>query len=227
MFCDLDPDCDYCLIELRDNRSAILTIDGGGYHAVWPLVLLDRIEAETGLLSYELFDLVAGDSSGAITSGLLASKVPAAEILNFWLGNEGRKIFSVRNPVAGAFLDFLFLLGMNNMYFGVITFLSMLLPPVYSKRFLRPYLKDFYTNDTLKETVLNSGMGLFILSKDVESGNVLPAGCVPDPANPGEVLSNYNYETLLTRANIEGSGSPPGAAQPLGHLCGWRRRYLW
>jgi len=51
----------------------ILAIDGGGIRGVIPAVLLAEIEKRTGQPISELFDLIAGTSTGGIPALLLAA----------------------------------------------------------------------------------------------------------------------------------------------------------
>ncbi len=84
----------------------ILSIDGGGIRGIIPAVLLEQIEYGTGLQIAELFDFIAGTSSGAITA--LALNVPeksndekttpryrADDIIDLYF-QEGPKIFAKR-----------------------------------------------------------------------------------------------------------------------------------
>lgn len=49
-----------------DGTTRILSIDGGGIRGVIPAVVLEAIEERAGRPAYELFDLVAGTSTGAL-----------------------------------------------------------------------------------------------------------------------------------------------------------------
>ncbi|MBA3741050.1 MAG: patatin-like phospholipase family protein, partial [Chloroflexi bacterium] len=44
----------------------ILTIDGGGVRGIIPAVLLAELERQTGRLTRDGFDFVAGTSTGAV-----------------------------------------------------------------------------------------------------------------------------------------------------------------
>jgi patatin-like phospholipase/acyl hydrolase len=78
----------------------ILSIDGGGIRGVIPATLLDYIEHKTGRPVCELFDLIAGTSTGGILA--LALTMPgdpgkprwrAADLLGLY-ESEGTRIFS-------------------------------------------------------------------------------------------------------------------------------------
>lgn len=56
------------------SKFRILSIDGGGLRGIVPLMVLKRIEEESGKRIHELFDMVVGTSTGGIiVCGLLGS----------------------------------------------------------------------------------------------------------------------------------------------------------
>ncbi len=64
-----------------DNKKTILSIDGGGMRGMIPLKMLVYLEGQTGQPAYELFDMVAGTSTGAIIAAGLGLGMSAREIL--------------------------------------------------------------------------------------------------------------------------------------------------
>jgi patatin-like phospholipase/acyl hydrolase len=77
----------------------VLGIDGGGIRGIIPATVLARIESLTGKPVAELFDLVAGTSTGGVLALGLAKPGPAgkpaysaSEMLSFY-EKEGRRIF--------------------------------------------------------------------------------------------------------------------------------------
>ena len=52
--------------------KTILSIDGGGVRGVIPAMLLETIECKTGKPIHELFDLIAGTSTGGLLATYLA-----------------------------------------------------------------------------------------------------------------------------------------------------------
>ena len=64
-----------------DNKTALLSIDGGGMRGVIPLAMLIYLEEQTGKPAYELFDMVAGTSTGAIIAAGLGLGMTAKEIM--------------------------------------------------------------------------------------------------------------------------------------------------
>jgi patatin-like phospholipase/acyl hydrolase len=79
----------------------MLTIDGGGIRGIIPAMVLTEIEKRTNKPIYELFDLIAGTSTGGIlASGLTmpadnqqGAKYTAAQMVNIY-DNFGGEIFS-------------------------------------------------------------------------------------------------------------------------------------
>ena len=73
----------------------VLTIDGGGIRGLIPARVLEEIERRCGRPAGELFDLVAGTSTGAIIACALTKPQPlaAGRIARIYL-DEGPEIFS-------------------------------------------------------------------------------------------------------------------------------------
>src|ERR1700694_6220331 len=83
------------------NRPVkILAIDGDGIRGIIPAILLDRIESLTGRPIAQLFDLVAGTSTGGILAlGLTTPKAADAPLYTAqhfvdMYEREGSRIFS-------------------------------------------------------------------------------------------------------------------------------------
>jgi predicted acylesterase/phospholipase RssA len=80
----------------------ILAIDGGGIRGVIPAYILQQLEAQLSKQCFELFDVIAGTSTGGIIALGLTSPVyqaapgdplapyPASEILNFYMTDESQ-----------------------------------------------------------------------------------------------------------------------------------------
>ncbi|MBD3244331.1 MAG: hypothetical protein GF331_27315 [Chitinivibrionales bacterium] len=85
---------------MRQSRPRVLCLDAGGLRGVFSMQLLKALEQHAGRPAYELFDLIAGVSAGAViafASALL--HLPAHEIERLYL-QVSRSIFE-RGPVGG------------------------------------------------------------------------------------------------------------------------------
>jgi patatin-like phospholipase/acyl hydrolase len=89
----------------------VLSIDGGGIRGLIPTMLLDYIEKQTGRYTSDLFDLVAGTSSGGVVAlGLVYPGTPAqprysAEQLSKFFLDEGATIFQTQLGVLRQIVD--------------------------------------------------------------------------------------------------------------------------
>ena len=72
----------------------VLSIDGGGIRGIIPAVVLAELERRTGRRAAELFDFMAGTSTGGILACALAKPdpLPAAELVALY-EEEGPRIF--------------------------------------------------------------------------------------------------------------------------------------
>jgi uncharacterized protein len=72
----------------------VLSIDGGGIRGLIPALVLTAIEERSGKRIYELFDLIAGTSTGGILACALCAPdpLPAEELVGLY-EDEGPKIF--------------------------------------------------------------------------------------------------------------------------------------
>jgi uncharacterized protein len=72
----------------------LLSIDGGGIRGVIPAMVLEEIEGRTGRRVHELFDLIAGTSTGGIIACALTRPQPmtAADVVALYI-EEGPRIF--------------------------------------------------------------------------------------------------------------------------------------
>ena len=84
---------------------AILSLDGGGIRGIIPCTFLMEIEKRAGRPIAELFDLIAGTSTGGMLASGLATPGPdgkplktAAELLEVYMGPKGAKIFHKTQP---------------------------------------------------------------------------------------------------------------------------------
>jgi patatin-like phospholipase/acyl hydrolase len=98
--------------------KSILSIDGGGIRGIIPLACLVRLESRLGKSSHEIFDMVAGTSTGAIIAGGIALGIGARGLLALYK-DMARKAFT-RLPLWKVILN-----GGNHRYSN--TFISEIL----------------------------------------------------------------------------------------------------
>lgn len=68
----------------------ILSIDGGGIRGLIPAIWLQQLEEDAGKPLGEIFDLIAGTSTGAILAAGLSARIPAADLVEVYkkMGGE-------------------------------------------------------------------------------------------------------------------------------------------
>lgn len=126
----------------------ILSLDGGGIRGVMVANILADIEKVTGKKVFELFDVIAGTSTGGLIAILLTTPIEgnkqplmtAAEVENFYI-NEAGKIFKK---------DYLALGGLNG--------------PRYDAKTLEKVIEDLVDGRLFKESL----KPLVITSFDIE-----------------------------------------------------------
>jgi patatin-like phospholipase/acyl hydrolase len=60
----------------------VLAIDGGGIRGLIPALVLAEFEARSGRRAFELFDLIAGTSTGGIIAGAVCAPDPGRPTTN-------------------------------------------------------------------------------------------------------------------------------------------------
>ena len=72
----------------------VLSIDGGGIRGLIPALVLSELERRAGRRTFELFDLIAGTSTGGILACALCAPdpLPAIELVKLY-EEEGPEIF--------------------------------------------------------------------------------------------------------------------------------------
>lgn len=126
---------------------SILSIDGGGIRGIIPAIFLAEIEKKTGQPACELFDLIAGTSTGGLLAATLTlpdhsgkSKYSAKQICDLY-SKHGSSIFS-------------------RTLFRSVTSLGGLIRPAYSSRplelILKQYLGDARLDETLTEVLITA-----------------------------------------------------------------------
>ena len=172
-------------IDLKDR--VILALDGGGMRGILTIQLLKKIEEIAGIKCYELFDMVAGTSTGGIIAGLIVKGKSAAEIEKLYedLINE---VFHKR-PIGNRFIN----------------------PPQYSKKKYRERLKEITGNMSLEDACAEHNMDLMITSRDMAAAEETFFTCFKQKDG-----SWYGtYKDVLLRAVMESTMSAPTYFYPL------------
>ena len=116
------------------ERVRVLSIDGGGIRGIIPALVLAELERLAGRRTYELFDLIAGTSTGGILACALCAPDPMpAERLVGLYEDRGPDIF-------------------DRSLFQRIRSAEGLLDEKYDARSLDGVLHDFLSDKRLKET---------------------------------------------------------------------------
>src|SRR5215210_2814838 len=76
------------------ERVRVLSIDGGGIRGIIPALVLAELERRAGRRTFELFDLIAGTSTGGIVACAVCAPdpLPASELVKLY-EEEGPEIF--------------------------------------------------------------------------------------------------------------------------------------
>jgi patatin-like phospholipase/acyl hydrolase len=76
-----------------------LSINGGGIRGIIPASVLVALEQQTGKLTRDLFDYVAGTSTGALLAAGIAAGVPASELLTVYT-TRSKEVFTPTGVMA-------------------------------------------------------------------------------------------------------------------------------
>jgi predicted acylesterase/phospholipase RssA len=177
----------YNILKIDHSHRIIISLDGGGIRGILTLQLLKKIEEIAGIPCYELCDMVAGTSTGAIIAGLIASGKTAVEIEKLYI-QFVTKVFLKRSILASRFLN----------------------PPAYDKKNYRAALKSLLDNITLEQACLKTNTDILITSKDVTDNEETFFTCFE---NNGTITDTY--KDALLRSVMETTMSAPTYFHPL------------
>ena len=173
-------------IDVKDR--VILSLDGGGMRGILTIQLLKKIEEIAGIKCYELFDMIAGTSTGGIIAGLIVKGKSAGEIETLYeeLINE---VFHKR-PIGNRFVN----------------------PPQYSKKRYRERLKDIAGYKvTLEDACKEHDVDLMITSRDMAAAEETFFSCFKQK----DGTWYGTYKKVLLRAVMETTMSAPTYFYPL------------
>jgi uncharacterized protein len=126
------------------QKFRILSIDGGGLRGVVPIRILQAIESKTGKKIHQLFDMMAGTSTGGLIVSCLTLKNPSTgeplytlEQLSKMYTEEGGTIFPIRSKIG-----------------HIIEQAHNLLRPEFSADGMDKVLKMYISNQKIKDSLL-------------------------------------------------------------------------
>jgi patatin-like phospholipase/acyl hydrolase len=170
------------------NDRVILSLDGGGMRGILSIQLLKKLEEVAGIPCFELFDMVAGTSTGGIIAGLIVKGHTAAEIEDLY-DSLIKEVFHKR-PIGNRFIN----------------------PPQYSKKRYRELLKDIIGYDlTLEQACRIKDMDLMITSRDLSASE--ETFFTSFKQEDGSYWGTY--KDVLLRAVMESTMSAPTYFYPL------------
>lgn len=165
-----------------DNKKMILSVDGGGVRGIITIAMLAELEAKTGKTCAELFDMVAGTSTGAIIAAGIGLGMSAKELLE--------EVYRTRLPQAfqsqpkGIALYLRYLLGGLRNFYELRPFIDALGPFAKGKKvgdFNRPIVfmttRDIRTSKTYY--IVSKGPGAGRFTDWPVSGAVGASGAAP------------------------------------------------
>jgi uncharacterized protein len=173
-------------LNIPPNNRVILSIDGGGMRGIFTLQLLKKLEEIAGAPIYEWADMVAGTSTGAIISGLIASRKTALEIEQLYIQLVSR-VFRKRNRLANRFYN----------------------PPAFDKKDYRQLLKSVVGEKTLEQLCRENEIDMLFTAKDLAAGEETFFVAV----NNKGTIANI-YKDALLRGVLEATMSAPTYFSP-------------
>ncbi len=169
------------------QRRVILCLDGGGMRGILTIQLLKKLEEVAGIPCYELFDMVAGTSTGGIISGLITMGLTAAEIEKKYI-DLVTQVFD-KNFLGNRFIN----------------------PPAFSKEKYRGLLKGLVNDINLQNACMLHDLDLMITSQDMSASEETFFSCFKQ--DDGSYYGTY--KEVLLRSVMEATMSAPTYFYPL------------
>jgi hypothetical protein len=157
-------------LNIDPQRRAILCLDGGGMRGILTIQLLKALEATAGMPCYELFDMVAGTSTGAIIAGLIATGHNAAAIETMY-ENLVSQVFDKRT--------------LGNRFVN---------PPAFTKEKYRGLLKGIVKDQTIQQACASVDIDLMITSRDLAAAEETFFSCFKQ--DDGTWYGTYNRSAM-------------------------------
>ena len=174
-------------LNINADHRAILCLDGGGMRGILTIQLLKQLEITAGLPCYELFDMVAGTSTGGIIAGLIASGHTAFDIETMY-----------ENLVTEVF---------DHRFFGN----RFINPPAFTKEKYRELLLQIIGDVSLSEACSNTDIDLMITVQDMSAAEETFFSVFKQ--SDGSFYGTY--QDVLLRAVMEATMSAPTYFYPM------------
>jgi uncharacterized protein len=169
------------------NKRVILSLDGGGMRGILTVQLLKKLEEVAGIPCYELFDMVAGTSTGGIIAGLIVNGFTAHEIEEKYTRLVS-EVFDKR-VLGDRFVN----------------------PPKFSKSKYRKLLFKEFENITLAQSCAKHSIDLMITAHDMSASEETFFSCFKQKDD----TCHGTYKDVLLRAVMEATMSAPTYFNPL------------
>jgi len=174
-------------LAIDKTHRAILCLDGGGMRGILTIQLLKQLEVTAGIPCYQLFDMVAGTSTGGIIAGLILTGHTALQIEDMY-EKLVTQVFDQR------------LLG--NRFINA---------PAFTKEKYRQLLESIVHDTTLQQACEANDLDFMITSQDISAGEETFFSCFKQ--NDGSFYGTY--KDVLLRAVMEATMSAPTYFYPL------------
>ena len=174
-------------LHIDPSRRVILCLDGGGMRGILTIQLLKQLEETAGIPCYELFDMVAGTSTGAIIGGLVTMGHMAKDIETLYI-NLVTEVFDKKS--------------LGNRFVN---------PPAFSKEKYRERLKGIAADITVETACALHDIDLMITSQDISATEETFFSCFKQ--DDGSYYGTY--KDVLLRAVMEATMSAPTYFYPL------------
>ena len=175
-------------LDIAQADRVILSLDGGGMRGILTIQLLKKLEEVAGIKCFELFDMIAGTSTGGIIAGLILKGFTATEI-EIKYDKLIKDVFHKR-PIGNRFLN----------------------PPQYSKKLYRERLKSIIGSKlTIEDACETNDLDFLITARDMSAAEetFFTAFKQEDGSYHG------TYKDVLLRAVMESTMSAPTYFYPL------------
>lgn len=174
-------------LNIDPSRRVILCLDGGGMRGILTIQLLKKLEEVAGIPCFELFDMVAGTSTGGIISGLITMGLTATEIEKKYI-DLVTQVFD-KNFLGNRFVN----------------------PPAFSKEKYRGLLKGLTNNITIQNACALHDLDIMITSQDMSASEETFFSCFKQ--DDGSYYGTY--KDVLLRSVMEATMSAPTYFYPL------------